>query len=221
MRIEVLTEDRSGVPVMSALMPKLLAETAQQASFQVRPHRGKGYLPADLSRRPAKFASGLLELLPAKCRAYEKSGDVDILLVILDADHDDPGRLYRALETTVRRFAPSIGFVFGIAVEEMESWLLGDPDAVLAAYPDADRATMAAYRQDDVVGTWEVLCRAVYKEDAAAIIERGYPVVGQYKHEWAAAIAPHLRPERNSSPSFNRFRETFRRIVGGRRPDHA
>lgn len=217
MRIEVLTEDKSGVPVMDALLPKLLAGARRSGTYSVRPHRGKGKLPQDLGRRPAKFASGLLELLPAKCRAYERAGGVDLLVVILDADHDDPGYIYRSLETTVRRYAPSVSFVFGIAVEEMESWLLADRKAVLAAYPNADRKVLGSYQQDSTVGTWEVLCRAIYGDDAETIIEAGYPAVGQYKFEWASAIAPHLLPERNVSPSFRRFFDLFVRIAEGRR----
>lgn len=217
MHIEVLTEDRSGVPVARALIPALLKEAKSDATFSVRPHRGKGYLPKDLSSRPAKFASGLLELLPAKCRAYEKAGGVDVLVVVIDADHDDPSWLYRSLEMTVRQFAPSISFVFGIAVEEMESWLLGDKEAVLAAYPKADQKVIDRYEQDSLVGTWEVLCRAIYKDKAKDIIAEGYPTTGQYKHEWATMIAPHLDPKRNKSESFQRFRQTFLRIVGGRK----
>ena len=219
MRIEVLSEDRSGTPLMEALMPRLLAESKRTANYHIRPHRGKGYLPDDSLRRPPKFASGLLELLPAKCRAYEKAKNVDVLLVMLDADRDDPGWLYRSLEATVRRYAPSVSFVFGIAVEEMESWLLGDPAAILAAYPDADMAVIRGYEQDSIVGTWEILCRAVYRDDADAIIEKGYPTVGQYKSEMAARIAPHMNVRMNNSPSYRSFRDTFIRIVGNH--DHA
>lgn len=212
MHIEVLTEDRSSVPVVSHIIPSLLNWLEGTWTYKIRPHRGKGYLPCDLNKRPISFASGLLDLLPAKCRAYEKVGGTDLLVIVLDADKDDPNRLYQSLEMTVRRFSPSIAFVFGIAVEEMESWLLGDPEAVLKAYPKANKKIIDAYEQDSVVGTWEVLCRAIYGDEGERIIAEGYPATGQYKSEWATKIAPFLVPERNVSPSFQRFKNTFLKI---------
>lgn len=213
LQIEVLSEDSSGISVLRALIPAILAEVEVVGHIAYRPHRGKGYWYEDTAKRPLKLASGLLELLPAKCRAYEKAGGVDVLVVVLDADADDPDRLYRQMEAVVRRFAPSLPFVFGIAVEEMESWLLGDRRAVLTAYPEADVNVLNAYQQDSIVGTWEVLCRSLYGHDAREIMAAGYPVVGQYKHEWAGAIAPYLDARRNKSASFQRFRATLRRIA--------
>lgn len=213
LQIEVLSEDSSSIAVLRALIPAMLAEVAVLAQIAYRPHRGKGYWYDDTAKRPQKLASGLLELLPAKCRAYAKAGGVDLLLVVLDADADDPNRLYRQMEAVVRRFAPSLPFVFGIAVEEMESWLLGDRAAILAAYPTADVRVLNHYHQDSIVGTWEVLCRSLYGHDARQIMQAGYPVVGQYKHEWASAIAGHLDARRNKSASFQRFRETLLRIA--------
>ena len=138
----------------------------------------------------------MLELLPAKCRAYEKAGGVDVLVVVIDADHDDPSWLYRSLEMTVRQFAPSISFVFGIAVEEMESWLLGDKEAVLAAYPKADQKVIDRYEQDSLVGTWEVLCRAIYKD--LSLIHISYSGNGRRSE---AAIRRSTKPAYRSSSS--------------------
>ena len=97
--------------------------------------------------------------------------------------------------------------VIGIAVEELEAWLLGDRAAVLAAYPDINTKELDAYEQDSVVGTWEVLASAILGKRAIRLIKAGYPAVGSYKHKWAEAIAPHLDAKRNISPSFRSFYE--------------
>jgi iron-sulfur cluster repair protein YtfE (RIC family) len=61
----------------------------------------------------------------------------------------------------------------------MEAWMLGDEKAVLAAYPDANRAILRSYDQDSICGTWEVLARAIHGAKAEQIIRLGYPAVGQ------------------------------------------
>ncbi len=53
--------------------------------------------------------------------------------------------------------------LFRIAVEELEAWSFGDPEAVLAAYPKVPKnfVNRAAYRDPDGVrgGTWEAMER--------------------------------------------------------------
>ena len=70
MRIEILTEDKSGAVVVERSVERICEAQGAKAQVNVRPHRGCGSLPKDGNEKPAKFASSLLDLLPAKLRAY-------------------------------------------------------------------------------------------------------------------------------------------------------
>ena len=43
------------------------------------------------------------------------------------------------------------------AIEESEAWLLGDREALIAAYPDINLEILDTYVQDSQCGTWELL----------------------------------------------------------------
>jgi hypothetical protein len=207
MHFEVLTEDRSGGIVIETLMRRLLDPTITEYSVTVRPHRGKGDLPVNPYDKPERFASGLMDLLPAKLRAYDRvcAGTDFVLVVVLDSDYLMPDMVHQNLRDLCSQFAPGIRHVIGICVEETEAWLLADQKALLSAYPDANVSVLHNYVQDSVCGTWEVLCHVLLAERANALIRVGYPAIGQYKHEWAQNISRHMDPKRNVSPSFLRF----------------
>lgn len=208
MHLEVLSEDKSGGVVLGCLLQKILDRRKPDAySFSIRPHRGKGYRPNNLWEKPNRYASGLLDLLPAKMRAYAAIYRPDqlMVLIVMDSDADAPQAVYGQLDQIARQFGRDLPTVIGISVEEMESWLLGDPEAILAAYPDADLKKAANYAQDSICGTWEILAAVLAGRQAEHIIRLGYPAVGQIKNEWARQIAPFMEPGRNRSPSFQRF----------------
>ncbi|MBQ7274202.1 MAG: hypothetical protein IJR15_01980 [Clostridiales bacterium] len=211
MHIEILTEDRSGAVVVERLVTRLLEEEKIDATHAVRPHRGCGSLPKDWDTRPVKFASSLLDLLPAKCRAYNKVyGNTDtILVVIIDSDNNVPDELRQELYRVCKKYARDIRSVIGLCTEEVESWLLGDIDAVLKAYPDADLNAYKDYVQDSICGTWETLCRVTFPYNYEDIIEIGYPAIGHYKARWAEAISPYMEPGSNVSPSFQTFKNAL------------
>lgn len=211
MRIEILTEDKSGSVAVEKLVRQICLNEGISAELFVRPHRGCGSLPQDWNARPPKFASALLDLLPAKCRAYNSAlkGSDTVLIVVMDSDDHDPEELKRQLNTVCRKFAPDLKAVIGLCVEEVESWLLGDHEAIAKAYPDYDPEALKAYRQDSVCGTWESLCRVVCPDTCDRIIDIGYPAIGEYKARWSRAISRYMKPENNISPSFRSFRKTF------------
>lgn len=209
MHFEVLIEDRSGGVVVETLMRKILFSSLSPFSISLRPHRGKGGLPDNPLGRPDKFASGLMDLLPAKLRAYDHiyAGSDFVLVVVMDSDDVPPDDIRSELRVQCAQFAPGLDSVIGICVEEIESWLIADENALIRAYPDADLSVIREYRQDSVCGTWEVLCRALLREKAERLIRIGYPAIGQYKHEWAESISKYLDPRRNVSPSFAYFQD--------------
>ena len=209
MNIEILAEDKSGAVVVKRMVEAICRKEIEgsQPQVEVRPHRGCGKLPSDMKAKPGKFASGLLDLLPAKCRAYEsiyKDGDL-ILAVVMDSDNHDPAQLRSELYAVTNEYAPDIRCVIGLCTEEVEAWLLGDRKALLEAYPEADMKVIDSYEQDSVCGTWEVLCRAVCPDTYKSVIEVGYPAIGNYKAKWADNISCYMSPDNNRSPSFKLF----------------
>ena len=207
MRIEILTEDKSGAVVVERMAKAICEGIGCDADIKVRPHRGCGSLPKDPDVKPVPFASSLLELLPAKCRAYNKvfEGDKFVLVVVMDSDDKDPDELRSELYECTHRYAPSIRSVIGLCTEEIEAWLLGDRKAVMRAYPDLDILSYNTYIQDSVCGTWEKLCRVICPDNYEEIIDIGYPAVGNYKARWAEDISQFMIPEDNISPSFKLF----------------
>ncbi len=216
MHLEVLTEDKSGGVVLDNLLKNILTQRKYPHTYAIRPHRGKGYNPDNPFKKPARFASGLLDLLPAKLRAYAATNRPEqlLLLIVLDSDAEDPQKIHDEIEQIVLRFGNNLPAVIGISVEEIESWLLGDPAAIMAAYPKADLTKAGGYRQDSICGTWEILAFVLAGQQAGHMIRIGYPAVGQIKNEWASKIAPHLDPKRNQSPSFQSFYRSLLRNLG-------
>ena len=207
MLIEILSEDKSGAVVVQRLTERITENEGVDVEVNVHPHRGCGSLPKDMTAAPPKFASSLLDLLPAKLRAYNKVyGGQDVILIIaMDSDDNDPQELRQMIYSCASKFAPDIRSIVGLSTEEIEAWMLGDKDAICAAYPDCRKDVLDSYEQDSVCGTWEVLCRAI-SDNAEELIEIGYPAIGHYKALWADTISRYMVPQKNVSPSFNTFK---------------
>ena len=92
-----------------------------------------------------------------------------------------------------------------IVVEELEAWYFGDWEAVRSAFPRVSSTVpnQRRYRHPDAVrgGTWEAFERVLQRH--------GYFRAGLRKIEAARSIAPKIDPERNSSPSFETFRDAL------------
>ena len=206
-RVEILSEDRSGGVVLQRLTNCILKEYTSDFTSYLRPHRGCGYWPEHPDEKPDPFAAGLLELLPAKLRAYDKvfAGTDTIVIVCIDSDDNDPDELMNKLKATCRKYASGLSTVIAISVEEMESWMLADKNALVMAYPEADLEKLSTYEQDSICGTWEVLCDVIMQEQSARIRRIGYPAIGQYKATWAEKISKYMLPGNNSSPSFKKY----------------
>jgi hypothetical protein len=98
-------------------------------------------------------------------------------------------------------FAP----LFRLAIEEIESWFIADPAAVLAAYPKALVSRLRKISPDAIVGAWEALAGAL-KIDPRQ-------VTGESKHEWATRTSPHLDLKNSASPSLHKLIEGVSREV--------
>jgi hypothetical protein len=198
--LEVLVEEPSTEAALLALLPRMLGST----SFLVHPYPDKHTL---LARLPARLR-GYAAWLPPTWR----------VLVVVDRDDDDCQELKRRLEdmarvaglvTRSRAAGEGWAVVNRLAVEELEAWFFGDPDALHAAYPDAPAHLhrKAAFRDPDAItgGTREALERVLRRA--------GYFAGGLRKIEAARAIAPHMDPARNRSRSFQVLRAAVLEMV--------
>ena len=193
MHIELLLEEPSAEAFMRGFLPKLLAEgdTWNPVVFQ-----GK---------------SDLLGNLEMRLRGYSRWIPEDYRIVVLvDEDRADCRKLKDRMEQaaiaagfkskTVAAGEPFI-VLNRIAIEELEAWFLGDPDALARAYPGIPTSLgkQAKFRNPDAVsgGTWEAL---------ECLLQRaGYFKGGLSKIELARTMAEYVDPARNRSASFRNF----------------
>ena len=205
--VELLVEEPSMEAALRLLLPKMLGDL----SFEIYPHQCK---------------DELLLRLPQRLRGYGQRWKRDTwfrehyrIVVVIDRDDDDCAKLKRRLEKmaseaglATRSSAKGEAYVVvsRLAIEELEAWYFGDWEAVQAAYPKASATipSQAKYRDPDEIagGTWEAFERVLQKA--------GYYSGGLRKVEAARAVAAHMEPSRNTSPSFCTFRDALLEMVG-------
>lgn len=212
MHLEILVEDSSGATLLNHVVSALLGEQGRPHTWRIHPYRGIGRVPKGLTAAGNPSNRILLDQLPRILGGYAKTPYIDAVIVVVDTDTRDCREMLAELRELARQ-AGRPDTIFRLAIEEMEAWLLGDREAVLAAYPKAKRDVLDRYRQDSVCGTWEVLADAVYAGGAAAVRTTGWPLPGQLKHEWAEAIGPRLNLANNQSPSFTKLVEALSRFA--------
>ena len=193
-QLEMLVEEASAEEAMRHLLPGLL----------------RGRARAKVINLGSKYK--LLKVLEDRLRAYRvriAKGEELRVVVLLDRDDDDCVRLKERLEqAAVKAGLPSKSrpdehgrfFVVNrIVVEELESWFIGDSEALRRAFTGLPRInpTGGIFRNPDNGGTWEALHRFLKKH---GIYRNSYP-----KIDAARRIAPNLRVGRNRSGSFGQF----------------
>lgn len=129
------------------------------------------------------------------------------LFIVLDNDKRNCQEFEQELKEKANSLNLTIDYVFCIAVEEIEAWLLGDLSAIQKAYPQAKLSASKNYIQDSICGTWEILANVVYPGGVLQLIKNssGYAEIGKMKCEWAKKIGKHLDLDNNASPSFQKF----------------
>jgi hypothetical protein len=202
MHFEFLVEEPSADTALRILVPRIVG---QNASFQVHVFQGK---------------KDLLAKLPSRLRGYSRWLPPDWRIVVLvDRDAADCLVLKREVERIAaatglrtRSVAPDAWRVVNrLAVEELEAWFFGDPEALRAAYPriPSTLEQKAGFRDPDAIrgGTWEALERVLQRA--------GYFRGGLRKIEAARAISAQMDPARNKSHSFRVFRKSLLEVAGG------
>lgn len=173
-----------------------------RATFKIHSYQDKPDLLGQLPQRLRGYASWI----PATWR----------IVVVVDRDDDDCAGLKQRLEAAARQAGvmtrsashggASYIVVNRLAIEELEAWYFGDWAAVRTAYPRTQPTlpAKAAYRAPDAIkgGTHEALLRVLR--------QAGYFTSGLRKIEAARAIAEHMVPSRNTSPSFCCLRDALR-----------
>ena len=211
MHFQFLIEDISGGILIKQVMEKLVT-MHPEITCDYKTFHGIGGFQKKWSPNIAKTQK-LLNDLPIFLRGYDKSLNVPgyevALIIVLDNDRNEPAEFRKKLEELAKAQMISIDYVFCVAVEEIEAWLLGDRNALLTAYPNARISLLNEYEQDSICGTWEKLASAIYPGGLAKFRKdnKTYRDIGKQKCEWAQKIGEHMDVHRNCSPSFRYFVE--------------
>jgi hypothetical protein len=218
MHFEILVEDRSGKDLLEIIIPKIIDLRAH--TFRINFYKGAGVrIPKDLHTTQDPSKRILLEQLPRLLRGYGKYyastnySSKAVVIVVIDCDKRDCKAFKQELNQLLTVCNPRPETFFRIAIEEMEAWLLGDRNAVRAAYPKFNSREYETYKQDSVVGTWEKLADIITTHGAKAFKRMAYFAIGKHKSEWAKNIGVHMDVQNNASPSFKCFREKLEEIA--------
>lgn len=194
MQIEFVVEEPSAEEALRHVLPKLVRKRARWKLINL----GSKYK--------------LLKALPDRLRAYHDRimrGETLRVVVLVDRDTDDCVKLKRQLEEMARaaglatKTSPdALGqfhVVNRIAVEELESWFIGDSAALRQAFSSlpAIDAGKGIFRNPDNGGSCEALHRFLKRH---GIYRSSYP-----KIDAARRIAPYLDLQANRSRSFMAF----------------
>ena len=215
MHFEFLTEDASGKIALEVLVAKILGPFGNPHTYAFHPYKGIGRLPSGLTGKTDPRKRILLDRLPKILRGYGRSlGSDSCVVVVVDSDRRDCKVFKNQLNSILQSCNPAPCTLIRIAIEELESWFLGDRKALLGVYPNAKTQIIDTYIQDSICDTWEKLADAIHPGGAAALKKAGWPIIGQAKCIWAEELAKEMDIECNSSPSFRAFRDGLRRMVG-------
>ncbi len=211
MYFQFLIEDRSAEILIEHLMGKIKEYyPGNEIYYDSKSFKGIGHLKKTgdlLERKTGNLLNDLRMYLRAFDRKFSGMKEVSIVIV-LDNDMRDVKRFREDLELLAIESMVFTDHVFCIAVKEMEAWLLGDIEAIEAAYPHIRKSVIKNYNQDGLEDTWEVLADAVYKNGLKGLrkkADNAYTEIGKAKAEWADRIGGFMNLECNRSPSFQYF----------------
>jgi hypothetical protein len=215
MHFEVLVEDASGELLLSSLLPKILGAFGQPHTWRTHPYKGIGRVPPNLRGKTDPWKRVLLDQLPRLLAGYGRSlRDQDAaVVVIVDVDDRDCIAFKQELIQILKRCRPKPRTLFRLAIEETESWLLGDRKAIAKEFPRAKEGVLNSYVQDSICGSWEKLADAVFPGGHLALKAEGYPRIGEEKCKWASLIGRLINVESSPSPSLQVLRSGLLKLV--------
>ncbi|MBD2362780.1 DUF4276 family protein [Anabaena minutissima FACHB-250] len=193
MHIEFLVEEYSTEVTLNFIVPKIIGDIH---TFKIHNFQNKDKLLKRLTER----MQGYSKFIPDDWR----------IVIIVDQDRDNCQELKNKLcdaSSIVTKQKGNI-VLHRIAVEELESWFLGDVQAIRVEYEriPASLSQTAKFRNPDAIpgGTWEQLDRILKKY--------GYQT-GLQKIDFAQKVSRHMDVENNLSKSFQVFRDGLRKII--------
>jgi len=214
MHFEILVEDVSGKKFLEIIVPKIIDSTVN--TYRIFSYKGIGRIPKNLHKTHDPAKRILLEQLPRLLQGYGKSLNPDdsVVIVVVDCDKRDCQVLKKELISVLDACILKPRTFFRIAIEEMEAWLLGDKEALLAAYPKSNVHEYDYYKPDRVINTWEKLADITLHADSKILKKAPWFEIGKQKIEWAQRIGPHMNVQNNASPSFNCFKQKLEELTG-------
>lgn len=218
MHLEVLVEDASGATALEILLPRILGSDGPH-TWQVIAYKGIGRLPPGLRANSHPSARALLNRLPSLLQGYGNAfagqAVAQAVVVVCDLDRRCLKEFRNELNAVLSQCRPQPTTGFCIAVQELESWYLGDPQALLQVRPSRTVGKLKPLRDETVDGNWERLADMIHPGGAAALRNEGVHAIGRQKQVWAEQLCPLLDLERNRSPSFQYFLTVLRRLTAG------
>jgi len=199
--VEFLLEEESMEAFLNGLLPRAFPEL----DYQCHPLGGKREL---LKRVPQRLKGYANQGIPGTWR----------IIVMVDQNGQDCHTLKARLEEFAHKASlPTITHPQGeqvivinrIVVPCLEAWYFGDWEAVRQAYPRVPEGIphKALFRQPDAI-------RNPTQSFEQIMQKSGYFRTGLRKKEAAENISPYLKPERNTSHSFQVFYRTLQTILG-------
>ena len=190
-RLEILVEEPSIAEVLKVILPKVLPEGwALNENCFVRPHEGKRDLQLSI---------------PHKIHVASKRDFTTGFIVMQDQDNNDCHILKNLLVgicEDAQKDGNIVPFKVRIVCHELESWYLGDLDALEQVFPRFHAAAFRGkkkFRQPD---------------DCANPKQELKKIVGNYSQiAIAREIANHMDIEGNKSTSFQSFISSVRQIL--------
>ena len=195
--------------MLENLVPRIIGN---ENSFRIHSYKGIGRIPSNMKDCKNANHRILMENLPkvlkgfGRTQAALQASNPFVVIVVCDLDNNCLHEFRNQLLNILYQCNPMPDVRFCIAVEEGESWLLGDPSAIRAAYPNIREDIINHYIQDSICGTWELLADAIYSGGSQALKEKGWQSIGMEKSTWAKKITPYMTLDRNNSASFNYFK---------------
>lgn len=184
-----LVEEESMVPVINKVALEIFQK--EEAGFQILPHQGK----QDLRKALQKTVPTLSQNPPGSR-----------IIVLHDQDNADCKALKEALLDDLKNC--HCPYKVRIVCTELESWFLGDLEAIAKAYKKfkpAQHRTKKPFRNVDTIKKpWQTLLKIVPEFQRHQFLP---------KVTFAQEVAEHLSLEQNTSASFHQFIKGIQSLI--------
>ena len=206
MHVDLFVEDASTKEALEVLINRLCSGI-ESFSFAIVAFDNKKQMLSEIEQRLLPIARGQW---------------VDAVILVIDQDRDDCLDLKRQLlDAAARAGLSNVGsgksppqVIARIAMTELESWFLGDPDAVRLAFPRLRHSDLRVKGDVDAAqDAWERLERP--------LLRHGYYKQRMPKVRTARRIAEQMTitPGENRSHSFNVLLNTLHALVNQARSE--